>query len=263
MNGIDTIFALPGVQNDFLFDALHGAQGQIRTIHTRHEQGAAYMALGAALATGKPYPYVVVPGPGILNTTAALCTAYACNAPVLALTGQLPSPYIGRNLGLLHEIPDQFGFLRSLTKWTERIRSPQEAPALVTEAFRQLRSGRPRPVALECPLDVWPRAGRVELPAEPAAARRTPIDSDAITAAAKLLGAAERPLVMVGGGAMAAGPELAGDRNACRRRWSRTAWGSAPSMPAIRSAVGGYLGFPACGPRRMSCSQSAPGCRSH
>src|ERR1700722_20372317 len=107
LSGIDTIFALPGVQNDPLFDALHKAQDGIRTIHTRHEQGAAYMALGAALATGKPAVYAVVPGPGFLNTTAALSTAYAANAPVLALTGQIPAGLIGRGLGILHEIPDQ------------------------------------------------------------------------------------------------------------------------------------------------------------
>src|SRR5262249_49871675 len=90
LNGVDTIFAFPGVQNDVFFAALHDAQDKIRTVHTRHEQGAAYMALGAAMATGKPQAYVVVPGPGFLNSTGALCTAYACNAPVLALTGQIP-----------------------------------------------------------------------------------------------------------------------------------------------------------------------------
>ena len=208
LNGIDKIFCLPGVQNDFLFDALHGAQGSIRAIQTRHEQGAAYMALGAAMATGKPAAYAVVPGPGILNTTAALCTAYACNAPVLALTGQILSPYIDRGLGILHEIRDQLGILRTLTKWAERIRSPQEAPGLVTEAFRQLRSGRPRPVALECPLDVWPSAAQVELPTQAATATVLPIDSDAIAAAARLLGKAEHPLIIIGGGALDAGPEL-------------------------------------------------------
>ena len=88
-NGIDTVFCLPGVQNDVLFDAFYKNQNALRPIHTRHEQGTAYMALGAAMATGKPAAYAVVPGPGLLNTTAALCTAYACSAPVLALTGQL------------------------------------------------------------------------------------------------------------------------------------------------------------------------------
>ncbi|HEV8014481.1 MAG TPA: thiamine pyrophosphate-binding protein, partial [Stellaceae bacterium] len=111
LNGVDTIFGLPGVQNDVFFAALHDSQDKIRTVHTRHEQGAAYMALGAAMATGKPQAYVVVPGPGFLNSTGALCTAYACNAPVLALTGQIAQPMIGRGLGLLHELPDQLGIM--------------------------------------------------------------------------------------------------------------------------------------------------------
>lgn len=208
VNGIDKIFCLPGVQNDHLFAALHGASDQIRAIHTRHEQGAAYMALGAAMASGAPAAYAVVPGPGILNTTAALSTAYACNAPVLAITGQIPSAMIGRALGFLHEIPDQLGVLRSLSKWAERIRAPGEAPALVDEAFRQLRSGRPRPVALECPLDIWPRSGMVALPDQPAAARAVPIDDDAVREAAKLLGNAQHPLIIVGGGAQGAAPEV-------------------------------------------------------
>ena len=95
-HGIDTIYALPGVQNDHLFDALFKASDRIRTVHTRHEQGAAYMALGAALATGKPPAYAVVPGPGLLNSAAALLTAYSMNAPVLALIGEIPEPTSAR-----------------------------------------------------------------------------------------------------------------------------------------------------------------------
>lgn len=207
-NGVDKIFALPGVQNDHLFAALHGAQDRLRVIHTRHEQGAAYMALGAAMATGKPQAFAVVPGPGFLNATGALCTAYACNAPVLALTGQIPQALIGRNLGLLHELPDQLGIMTRLAKWAERIRGPQDAPPIMDEAFRRMISGRMRPVALECPLDVWPqRAVMVPLPA--AEADVATIDPDAIEAAAKILGAAEKPLIVIGGGAMEAGTELA------------------------------------------------------
>ena len=89
-HGIDAVYALPGVHNDHLFDALYKQKDQLPTIHTRHEQGAAYMALGAALATAKPQAYAVVPGPGLLNTGAALLTAYGMNAPVLALIGQIP-----------------------------------------------------------------------------------------------------------------------------------------------------------------------------
>src|SRR6185312_9889871 len=105
-HGVDTIYALPGVQNDWLFNALFDLDGAIRVVQTRHEQGAAYMALGAAMATGKPSVYSVVPGPGFLNTTAALATAYAVSAPVFCLTGQIASRAIGRGHGLLHEIRD-------------------------------------------------------------------------------------------------------------------------------------------------------------
>ena len=111
-HGIEAIYALPGLQNDPLFDALYLFSGRLSTIHTRHEQGAAYMALGAALATGKPHAYAVVPGPGFLNSAAALLTAYSMNAPVLALIGQIPDADIGRGLGHLHEIRDQGGIIR-------------------------------------------------------------------------------------------------------------------------------------------------------
>ena len=206
-NGIDTIFCLPGVQNDYLFDALHKAQDRIRAIHTRHEQGAAYMALGAAMASGRPAAYAVVPGPGFLNTTAALCTAYAVNAPVLAMVGQIAASSIGRGYGQLHEIPDQLAVMRGLTKWADRIRSPHEAPAKVTEAFRAMQSGRRRPAALECAIDVWSRAAPVML--QPAAQpEQIPVDTDAAERAAKLLGEASRPLIVVGGGAQDASVEV-------------------------------------------------------
>ena len=206
-NGIDTIYALPGVQNDYLFDAFSGVSEKLRIVHTRHEQGAAYMALGAALATGKPQVFAVAPGPGILNATAAICTAYALNAPVLALTGQIASNAIGRGLGLLHEIPDQLGVLRSLTKWAARIHAPYEGPARVNDAFTQMQSGRPRPVALECAPDVWPQRAPVSL--LPAAdVLKMPIDADAVKAAAMLLAGASRPLIIVGGGALGASEPL-------------------------------------------------------
>jgi len=206
-NGIDTVYCLPGVQNDHLFDALYGAQNQIRPIHTRHEQGAAYMALGDAMARGKPAVYAVVPGPGFLNTTAALSTAYAVNAPVLALVGQIPAAAIGRGYGLLHEIPDQIGVMRGLTKYADRIHAPHDAPLKVNEAFRQMRTDRPRPAALECALDVWARRAPVGIPA--AVPVETPaIDPDLLSRAAKLLGEAKNPLIIVGGGAQDAGPEV-------------------------------------------------------
>src|SRR5665213_2715610 len=80
-NGVETIFGLPGLQLDYIFDALYDHQAKIRVIHTRHEQATAYMAFGYAQASGRVGTCLVVPGPGVLNTTAALSTAYACNSP--------------------------------------------------------------------------------------------------------------------------------------------------------------------------------------
>ena len=205
VNGIDTLFCLPGVQNDPFFDALYDRTNAIRPIHARHEQACAYMALGYAMAAGKPSAYVVVPGPGFLNTTAALATAYAVNAPVLALTGQIQQSMIGRNVGLLHELPDQLAIMRGLTKWADRIPSPSAAPGLVNEAFRRLLSGRQRPVALECAMDTWARRAPVELIGTAATADPCPVDEDAVERAAKLLGGAGHPMIVVGGGAQGAG----------------------------------------------------------
>src|ERR1051326_4934512 len=180
LNCLDTLFCLPGVQNDSFFDALYDRTNAIRPIHARHEQACAYMALGYAMATGKPSAYVVVPGPGFLNTTAALSTAYAVNAPVVALTGQIQKSMIGRNVGLLHELPDQLAIMRGLTKWADRITSPAAAPGLVNEAFRRLLSGRKRPVALECAIDMWGRKAPVELANSPAKPDPCPVDEDGV-----------------------------------------------------------------------------------
>ena len=209
LNGIDTLFCLPGVQNDSFFDALYDRTNAIKPIHARHEQACAYMALGYAMAAGKPSAYVVVPGPGFLNTTAALSTAYAANAPVLALTGQIQQSMIGRNVGLLHELPDQLSIMRGLTKWADRINAPAEAPGLVNEAFRRLLSGRQRPVALECAMDTWGRRAPVELPSAAAKADPCPVDEEAVERAARLLGGAQRPMIVIGGGAQGAGEYVA------------------------------------------------------
>lgn len=207
-HGVDTLFALPGVQNDALFVALYDAGEKLRVIHPRHEQAAAYMAFGYARASGKIGAYAVVPGPGVLNTTAALATAYATNASVLCISGQIPSHLIGRGFGLLHEVPDQLAILRGLTKWAERVNHPTEAGKLVNEAFRQLADGRPRPVALEMPLDIMALEGEVALPAPGAPPAPPPPDPELIDKAAALLAGAKQPLIYVGSGCAAAAPEV-------------------------------------------------------
>src|SRR5262249_56287090 len=123
------------------------AGDHIRTVHTRHEQGAAYLALGAALATGKPQVYSVVPGPGLLNSSAALLTAYGMNAPVLALIGQISQSAIGRGLGHLHQILDQAGIIARIVDFSARINTPTQAPALLPHPLRAHVTGPPRPPA--------------------------------------------------------------------------------------------------------------------
>jgi acetolactate synthase-1/2/3 large subunit len=206
-HGLDSIYALPGLQNDPLFDALFRCSDRLRTIHTRHEQGAGYMALGAALATGKPAAYAVVPGPGLLNSATALLTAYSMNAPVLALIGQIPHDDIGRGLGHLHEIRDQTGIIERLVDHVTRISKPRDASRATAHALRAMQISRPGPAALECAMDVWSRSAPVTVQ-EPLPIRPPKIDAAAIRRAAKRLGTAKRVLIVCGGGAQGAAAEV-------------------------------------------------------
>ena len=151
--GVSTLFGLPGIQLDPLFNAFYDARSRLKVINARHEQGVAYMALGFAQATGQPGVYACVPGPGFLNTTAALSTAYACHAPVLALLGQVATKEIGVGNGVLHELPDQTAIVRLLTRWNGLALSAEDAPSLVSRAFASLAVGR-GPAAVELPADV-------------------------------------------------------------------------------------------------------------
>jgi acetolactate synthase-1/2/3 large subunit len=206
-HGIDTVFGLPGVQVYALFDALARNRNRIRLINARHEQTTAYMALGYAAATGRPAVCAVVPGPGVMNTSAALVTAWGINAPVLCLTGQVPSQMIGKLRGQLHEMPDQLGTLRSFVKWAERIEHPSGAPHLVARAFQEMCSGRRGPVALEMAWDQLSASAEVA-PAEPLALHPVPSpDPERIEALAALIAKSRSPMIWVGGGASDAGPE--------------------------------------------------------
>lgn len=203
--GVDTIFGLPGVQLDGLFSALYDAQSEIKLIHTRHEQATAYMADGYARSTGKIGVCLVVPGPGLLNTTAALSTAYATNSPVLCITGQIQSNMIGVGRGLLHEIPNQLEMVRSVTKHSARATTPEEIPALFAEAVRQLRTGRPRPVEIEVPPDTFFATGEVSLVSTLSERERPAGDPVLIAQAAKALASARFPMIFAGGGVQRGG----------------------------------------------------------
>lgn len=203
-NAINTVFGLPGVQLDHVFDALYQERSAMRVLHTRHEQGAAYMAYGYAQSTGRPGAYLVVPGPGVLNTATALCTAHAANAPVLALTGEISTRYIGRGFGILHELSDTAAMLAPITKCQVFADSPARVPLAINDAVRQAISGRCGPVLVQVPDDVTAQRGEVSL-GTPAVRDPDPApDPDLIEKAATLLGRAQRPALFVGGGVLGA-----------------------------------------------------------
>ena len=199
-HGIDTVFGLPGAQVYGLFDAFH--QAQLKVIGARHEQACGYMAYGYARSSGKPGVFSVVPGPGVLNAGAAMLTAFGSNEPVLCLTGQVPTQFLGKGRGHLHEMPDQLATLRTFVKWADRIEYPDVAPTLVARAFQEMMSGRRGPVALEMPWDIFTARAEVGA-AKVFETFPAPVpDADHVKDAAMLIAASKRPMIFVGSGAI-------------------------------------------------------------
>jgi acetolactate synthase-1/2/3 large subunit len=208
-NGVDTVFGIPGAHMYDFNDALYEKREKVRFIHTRHEQGAGYMAYGYAKSTGRIGAYTVVPGPGVLNSGAALCTAYGANSPVLCLTGNIMSHLIGQGRGQLHELPDQLATLRGITKVAERIDHQSETGRVMAEVIGKMLSGRQGPGTIEAPWDVFGMEGpELDLP-ETRRAPEPQVNPEKIKAAAAILANTRNPLIMVGGGAVDAGDEIA------------------------------------------------------
>src|ERR1700737_1866254 len=205
-HGVDTVFGLPGAQIYGLFDAFQ--QAQLKVVGARHEQACGYMAFGYARSSGKPGVFSVVPGPGVLNAGAALLTAFGSNEPVLCLTGQVPTPFLCKGRGHLHEMPDQLATLRTFVKWAERIEYPGAAPTLVSRAFQEMLSGRRGPVALEMPWDVFTQRADVgaSKPFDTLPAPQP--DSERVKAAAALIADSKTPMIFVGSGAIHARDEI-------------------------------------------------------
>jgi acetolactate synthase-1/2/3 large subunit len=205
-NGVDTIFGLPGVQIYALFEGIH--ETRLELVTPRHEQTAGYMAMGYAKSTGKTGVFAVVPGPGVLNAAAALCTAQGNCSPVVCLTGQIPSDYLGRGRGHLHELRDQLGTLRSIIKDAARIDDLATTSALVNRAFRLAQSGRPGAVSVEMCWDRMLEARDIAiLPPDPRDPPPEP-DVDTVQAAVEIIAAAKRPMIMCGAGAQHASAEV-------------------------------------------------------
>src|SRR5256885_2724349 len=163
--GVRVVFGLPGVQLYGVVAALRDEPG-IRFVVTRHEQATSYMADGYARAGGEIGTALVVPGPGLLNASAGLSTAYAASSPVLMISGQIPKASIGKDIGLLHEVNDQLDAIAPITKWRRRALQVGDVARAAHEAVEPPRMGRPRPRPLPLPPDTMASegAGVVEAP---------------------------------------------------------------------------------------------------
>ena len=196
--GVEVVFGIPGIQVYGIVAALRDEPG-IRMITTRHEQATTYMADGYARASGKPGVALVVPGAGLYNAAAGMANAYARSIPVLVIAGTIPRGMIGKDLGAVHEIQDQASVVRPVTKWQGRVIRPREVPAAVAEGFRQMRSGRPRPVLLEVPPEVGVEREEVQL-GGPARVSRIVPSPDLLREAAGVIAHSRLPLIYAGGG---------------------------------------------------------------
>ena len=202
--GVRHVFGIPGVHNLAIYDALAGRPG-ITHVLARHEQGAAFMADGYARAAGAPGVIAVTTGPGATNALTPLVEAYASSVPLLLLMSDIPGALIGKNLGALHEVPNQIDCFRPLTRWAEVVRDGGAIAASVQAAFERLRRGRPGPIALSIPTDLLmaKTSGALHAPR----GERPRCDATLVERAAQRLRTARRPLVLTGGGVVAAGAE--------------------------------------------------------
>ena len=205
--GVEVVFGIPGIQIYGIVAAIRDEPG-IRMVTTRHEQATTYMADGYARASGKPGVALVVPGAGLYNAASGLTNAYARSTPVLVIVGQIPRGAIGKNRGAVHEIANQADVVSPVTKWQGQAARPSEVPHAVFEAFRQMRTGRPRPVLIEMPPEVGVEREEVQLRSPARISRIMPSEKD-LREAAQVIAQANMPLIYAGGGVARSDAEAA------------------------------------------------------
>lgn len=198
IHGVRVIFGIPGSHNLAAYDALADVP-EMRHITTRHEEGAAFMADGYARAGGRAGVCFTTTGPAALNTLTALGTAYGDSSPVLVVSSQIPSSYIGQQKGFLHECRDQLTPFAPVTCWRHRVVSVNDIGPAVREAFLHMRSGRPRPAMIEIPCDILDERAEVTIP-EPAPLNPIPPDPEQLARAVELLRHCVKPVIWVDGG---------------------------------------------------------------
>ena len=206
--GVTAVFGIPGTHNLEFYRPL--ADLGMRAVTNRHEQGSGYGADGWAQQTGLPGVVITTSGPGLQNAMSAIGTAFCESRPLIVLSPGVPLGAEFADVGTLHETKDATAMVGAIAEWSRRVTSAAEAVDAVHDAFTLFRTGRPRPVHIEVPLDV------LEAPADIATEARRPRptparfagDADALAEAARLLTGAHSPVIIAGGGAVGAAHEV-------------------------------------------------------
>jgi len=205
--GVDHVFGIPGVHTVELYRGLAGST--IRHITPRHEQGAGFMADGYARTRGVPGVCFIITGPGMTNITTAMGQAYADSIPMLVISSVQSRNALGGGRGKLHELPDQRGLVAGVSAFSQTLMSADDLPQVLARAFAVFDGARPRPVHIEIPLDVLVEPADHLLPGRPIRVSRAAAAPTTVAQMATRLAQAQRPLILAGGGALAAGAALA------------------------------------------------------
>jgi len=204
--GVDVIFGLCGHTNIAFLDAL--GKSRIRFVTTRHEQVAAHAADGYARASGKPGVLLTHLGPGLTNATTGVANAALDSIPMVVISGDVPSHFYGRHPHQefnLHQDADQFQIYRPFCKRVYRVERAADLPRIMERAFHLAQSGRPGPVLVSVPMDIFSADLPVDAFAQMPAAMSPPsIDPGGIVTIVELLAEAERPVIYAGGGVLSA-----------------------------------------------------------
>jgi len=202
---VKVLFGIPGGVLLPLYDALYGAQDDIRQVLCRHEQGAAHAADGYARVTGKPGVCIATSGPGATNLVTGIANAHMDSIPLVAITGQVPRSSIGRDS---FQEADVTGITMPIVKHSYLVKDPDAIPEIFAEAFYLASTGRPGPVLIDIPKDVTVAEIEFRFPERVTVPGYRPSlagHKRMIKQAAELIAKAERPIIYVGGGVITSG----------------------------------------------------------
>ncbi len=197
--GIDIVFGIPGVHNIEFYRTF--PDHPLRHVTPRHEQGAGFMAYGYAFATGRPACCMLITGPGLLNAATAIAEAHSDSLPMLVVTSGNQRSEIAIDAGRLHANGNQHVLEREITAIAHLVLDEANIVEMLERSFAAFATQRPRPISIQLPRDLADKP--IRYTAKPASAYFKPVPSDdAIAEAARMLSAAENPIMILGGGAI-------------------------------------------------------------